>query len=97
MRYRRKSSKAYPWCGHGALCAGKEDGIIDSREVLEHFGPNRLRARLAYEQFVAERVDRFKGGEYSGGGLLRSIGGIINAARTADEKEAFDDRILGSA
>ncbi|MCX5657427.1 MAG: hypothetical protein NTZ48_04285 [Candidatus Omnitrophica bacterium] len=78
------------------MCSGKEDGIIDIQKVLEHFGRNRLQARHAYEEFVAERVDRFKGGQYSGGGLLRSIGGIINAVRKADERETFDDRILGS-
>ena len=91
-----KNLKEYRWCGHGALCAGKEDGIIDIGEVLGHFGRNSREARLAYEKFVGERVNRFKGGEYSGGGLLRSIGGIMNAARKADEREAFDERILGS-
>lgn len=91
-----KELKDYPWCGHGALCAGKEDGIVDLREVLEHFGPNSLKARQAYEEFVGERVDRFKRGEYSGGGLLRSLGGLINVSRKADGREAFDDRILGS-
>ncbi|MCX5785429.1 MAG: transposase [Elusimicrobia bacterium] len=90
-----KELKEYRWCGHGTLCAGKEDGIIDNRALLEHFGPNRPKARQAYEKFIAERVNRFKKGEYSGGGLLRSIGGIINATHRADEREAFDDRILG--
>ncbi|MBI4350581.1 MAG: transposase [Elusimicrobia bacterium] len=88
--------KKYPWCGHGALCAGKGDGIIDVHEVLEHFGLNMPRARLSYEQFVAERVDRFKSGEYSGGGLLKSLGRGVNAINKLDEKEAFDERILGS-
>lgn len=91
-----KELKEYPWCGHGALCSGKEDGIIDTGEILEHFGRNKLQARRAYEEFVSERVVRFKGGEYSGGGLLRSIGGITNLARKPGEREAFDDRILGS-
>ena len=88
--------KKYHWCGHGALCAGKEGGIIDGQALLEHFGPNKMKARQAYEKFVSERGDRFKRGEYSGGGLLRSIGGTANAVRGDDEREAFDDRILGS-
>lgn len=91
-----KELKKYRWCGHGALCLGKEEGITDGKEVLEHFGRNTQEARLAYEEFVSERGNRFKGGEYSGGGLLMSIGGIANAARKADEREAFDERILGS-
>jgi len=91
-----KELKAYPWCGHSALCGGKEDGITDICAVLEYFGSNRQKARLAYEQFVGERLNRYKRGEYSGGGLLRSIGGLVNVARKADEREMFDDRILGS-
>jgi REP element-mobilizing transposase RayT len=91
-----KELKDYAWCGHGALCAGKDDEIINIREVLQHFGPNKLKARLAYEKFIGERADRFKRSEYSGGGLLRSMGGLANIARKADEREMFDDRILGS-
>ena len=91
-----KELKQYPWCGHRALCSGGGSGIIDSGEILSNFGRNKREARRAYEAFVGERVNRFKKGEYSGGGLLRSIGGRGNISRKADEREAFDERILGS-
>lgn len=41
-----KELKSSPWCGHCALCAGKEAGITDVREVFAYFGPDMPKARL---------------------------------------------------
>lgn len=87
----------YKRCGHGEVLAGG-GGLVARDYLLEHFGDREAAAVKKYDSFVAERVGRYKRGEYSGGGLIRSAGGAEAAASRArlGEKELFDDRVLGS-
>jgi hypothetical protein len=82
----------YPWCGHGALMGKTKQDFLGRDYVLSHFGGNPA----SYEAFVKERRDKYKRGEYSGGGLLKSMGGLINVLGLGKNREAYDDRVLGS-
>jgi len=64
----------YPWCGHGALMGTKKSDFLERDYVLSHFGDSSA----AYEAFLRERQDKHKRGEYSGGGLINSMGGLLN-------------------
>lgn len=88
----------FKWCGHGeVLTDSGEPALVACEYLLEHFGDTKAAAVKKYELFVQERVGRHKKGEYSGGGLLRSLGGADIAASLArhGEKELFDGRVLG--
>ena len=88
----------YKWCGHGALLGLHGVGFIEREYVLSHFGDAERIAVRRYETFVNDRRNKYKGHEYSGGGLLKSMGGIGNALSLgrSGEKEMSDARILGS-
>jgi REP element-mobilizing transposase RayT len=94
---RYKDLAGYRWCGHGEVLTGGT-GLVMRDYLLEHFGDREAAAVKKYDLFVQERVGRYKRGEYSGGGLLRSAGGLDIAAGRArrGEKEHFDERVLGS-
>ena len=93
---RYKDLADYKWCGHGEVLAG--GGRLVARDyLLEHFGGTEAAAVKKYDLFVQERVGRYKKGEYSGGGLIRSAGGADIAAGCSrrGEKELSDERVLG--
>ncbi|MEI7482184.1 MAG: transposase [Elusimicrobiota bacterium] len=87
----------YRWCGHGALIGMCKTGFLERDYVLGHFGGKEQKAMQGYEAFLKERQDKYKGGEYSGGGLIKSMGGLGNvlSCRRSGGREIFDDRILG--
>ena len=86
----------YKWCGHSEVIKGAKNGLIDREYVLSHFNERSGAAAAKYKAFLEERVDKYKTGEFSGGGLLRSAGGHGGVqGRKAGEKELHDDRILG--
>lgn len=47
---------------------------------------------------MLDRLKTGQAGEYSGGGLIKSMGGMksVLTSRRAGEKEAYDERVLGS-
>lgn len=88
----------YKWCGHPAVLTGVPDEILDRSELLSHFGEREIRALEKYNQVMAEKA-RNEGRDFSGGGLLRSLGGesTVLAAFRAGEKVFSDQRILGDS
>ena len=64
----------YKWCGHGALTGRHKAGFLERGYILGHFGENEEKAVQGYETFLRDRQGKHKGGEYSGGGLIKSIG-----------------------
>ncbi len=89
--------RRYPWCGHSAVMGEAAADFIVKEEILGQFGKRIGDARRAYERYIAERANKFKTGELSGGGLVRSRGGLstlISSGRKGD-REAFDERVLG--
>ena len=86
----------YKWCGHSEVMKGARNCLIDREYLLSHFGERTGAAAAKYKLFLEERVNKYKTGEYSGGGLLKSSGGLSGIlGRKAGEKELYDDRILG--
>ena len=89
--------KKYKWSGHGTLTGTKADDILDREYILGYFGENETKAIKRYEEYIAGHAKRKKGWNFSGGGLVRSMGGRSTAMSMVrrGEKEMFDARILG--
>ncbi|MBU2572825.1 MAG: hypothetical protein KKH28_01950 [Elusimicrobia bacterium] len=68
----------YKWCGHGVLAGRRKAGFLKRDYILSHFGENEKKAVQGYETFLRDRQGKYKGGEYSGGGLRKSMGGLGN-------------------
>ncbi len=87
----------YKWSGHGAIMGRQKSDFLERDYILSHFGETKRNAVQVYETFLKDSQYRYKGGEYLGGGLIRSNGGLENvlAVKRSGEKEIFDERILG--
>ena len=86
--------KTYKWTGHNELMDGKEKGLIERDEVLGFFGMTEKKAKLEYEKFVKEGLSIKE--DFMGGGLIKSMGGL-GAVLMSDEKQMYDERILGNS
>jgi len=87
----------YPWCGHGVLLGHRQAGWQKTDAVLKRFGSGTNRARVAYRKFVADGVKAGHRPELTGGGLLRSAGGVVEFVRRRRQGEEMlgDERVLG--
>lgn len=88
----------YKWCGHGALTGRTKNNFMERDYILSHFGENAGKAVQKYKAFIEDRCGKYEHGEYSGGGLIKSMGGLNNVLniRKSGAAEISDDRILGS-
>ncbi|MDW7712509.1 MAG: transposase, partial [Deferrisomatales bacterium] len=87
----------YPWSGHAVLVARRAAPWQDTEEVLARFGRHRARAIARYRDFVIDGWDQGHRNELTGGGMVRSAGGLAEVLRRKpEEREAADERILGS-
>jgi putative transposase len=84
----------YPWSGHQAIIGRVKYLWMDTGYVLAQFGDNRRKALWQYRKFMTEEAGQ---GQFTGGGLIRSMGGWsqVLAMRRRGQKEEFDERILG--
>lgn len=91
-----KALAGYKWCGHGEALTGG-GGLLARELLLEHFGDRMTSAVKKYDLFVEERVGRYKRGEFSGGGVIRSAGGYkaVGSISRRGERELADERVLG--
>jgi len=87
-----------PWTGHSVLIGNKKAGWMGTEEVLCNFGETVKKARKEYKAFVRVGITESEGTDLSGGGLIRSIGGVWEALKATrkGKKPAADERILGS-
>lgn len=91
--------RMYKWCGHSTLVGGNIHKFLAREDILREFGGHLRSAIRRYESFVSDRANRFKHGELSGGGLVKSMReaqssedrGLI----TEEKTEISDERILG--
>ena len=90
--------RRYKWCGHGEMLETARTALLDRDYVLDYFGVGDCDAPAKYEEFLRARIDKYKTGELSGGGLLRSNRGAASllSMRQTCEKEMSDSRVLGS-
>lgn len=92
-----KALGSYKWCSHRAVVGKNTFKFLAKEDILQQFGNHLKGAHKKYESFLAERVGKFKPGELSGGGLIRSKGGLsgMMGLLKEEEKEAYDEKILG--
>ena len=89
----------YPYCGHSAIL-GIEDRIWqDVNTVLGYFGKTVKSARKSYLSYMESGFDQGHRDELTGGGLIRSLGGWSEIARTnlQGSHTKSDERILGES
>lgn len=88
----------YPWTGHRAIIGKAKYPWMDTETVLAQFGGTKRKAISEYRRFMQDGMDQGHDPQYSGGGLVRSLGGWSNvcAMRRKGQKEEVDERILGS-
>ena len=88
----------YPWTGHRAIVDKAKYPWMDTATVLAQFGGTKRKAGNAYRRFMQEGMDQGHDPQFSGGGLVRSLGGWSNvlSMRRKGQKEEVDERILGS-
>ena len=88
----------YSWSGHRAIIEKVHYPWMNTATVLAQFGATKRKAMKAYRQFMLEGMDQGHDPQYSGGGLVRSLGGWSNvlSMRRKGRKEETDERILGS-
>ena len=72
--------RTYRWGGHRVIMRQREAGFLAKEEVLRQFGKDVKGARRKYESYIAERVNKFKSGDFSGGGLIRGLRRLSNEA-----------------
>jgi putative transposase len=88
--------ESYVWSGHRALIGKARLPWQDCNAVLLHFGKTEKRSRGLYRKFVEEGVTQGRRPELTGGGLIRSLGGIQEALSCKKEDRVLtDERILG--
>jgi hypothetical protein len=72
---------------------------LDTDEVLSNFSRTKKQARIEYRKYIQKGL-REQEEDLSGGGLVRSLGGVWEAMRLTKKdkgpKEAADERILGT-
>lgn len=87
-----KQLSGYKWTGHREIMRG--DGIIARDEVIGYFGKKEAQAKREYDDYVKEGLDLKE--DFSGGGLIRSVGGIRKILELKrGPGQCYDERILG--
>jgi putative transposase len=86
----------YPWCSHAVLMGNTELSGQCADEVLGRFGAKVGEARRRYREFVEAAVAQGRRDDLVGGGLRRSGGLEQRGRKDRKERQACDERILGS-
>lgn len=87
----------FPYTGHSVLVGRRAASWQDTDAVLERFGTRQGEALARYREFVSAGWNQGHRHEFTGGGLVRSAGGREGlGGRRFEEREAADERILGS-
>jgi len=89
---------AYRWSGHTALIGKASIPWQDGDSVLIWFGQKEKAARAAYRRFVEKGIAQGHRPELTGGGLIRSLGGMqeLIERRKKKDKVLCDERVLGT-
>ena len=75
----------YAYCGHSALMGRRKRPWQDVGYVLGFFGETVRKARNAYVEYVEEGVEQGRREELTGGGLVRSLGGVVGGKEAQGE------------
>lgn len=90
---------SYKYSGHSSLLDRTTRKWQDTDHVLSYFGKRKTKARKGYESFVEEGLSQGRRKEFTGGGLIRSLGGWAEAREALNERQHImsDERILGDS
>jgi REP element-mobilizing transposase RayT len=87
----------FPYAGHSVLVGGRDCAWQDVEGVLGWFAKDRDKGVRLYRYFMAAGFEQGSRAELTGGGLVRSAGGVEAVQRRKKEaREAADERVLGS-
>jgi len=88
---------SYKYCGHSTLIGKTKREWQDTDYVLGYFSKSKGKARKEYESFVKEGLTQGRKKEFTGGGLIRSLGGWTEAREILKGGIHImsDERILG--
>jgi len=87
--------KEYPWTGHKELMNREKESLVDRDEVLGLFAVTEKQSIEVYMDYLKD--DQSSNADFMGGGLIRSLGGLEEAAKAnPNDKQMYDERILGS-
>jgi REP element-mobilizing transposase RayT len=94
-----KDLDLYPYAGHAVLIGKKNYSWQNTDDVLLHFGKRLSLARERYRQFIEKALHMGERPEFTGGGLVRSMGGwkAVKALRKTKALMKGDERILGDS
>jgi putative transposase len=90
----------YKYSGHSVLMGRRKCQWQDTDYVLSHFGKRVADARKRYLSYVKAGVQQGRRPELVGGGLIRSLGGWLEAKRLrsrGQDRVKGDERILGDS
>jgi len=88
----------YKYCGHSVLLGRSKCQWQDTYYVLSYFGKRVGDARKRYLAYVKEGVEQGRRPELVGGGLIRSLGGWLEAKQgRVKDRARGDQRILGDS
>jgi len=93
-----KELNKYPYSGHSVLMGRKKHAWQDTKYVLSYFGKKLPESRKGYLSYVKKGIDQGRRPEFTGGGLVRSLGGwsMIKKLRLkGQDRIKGDERILG--
>jgi REP element-mobilizing transposase RayT len=86
----------YPYTGHAAIVGNMKCTFLRTDEILAYFSKGRRKALKLYKEFVLNSWHEKKRKELTGGGLIRSLKGRGINPEVTQNREACDERILGS-
>ena len=86
----------YPFTGHAAIVGNMKCAFLRTDEVLGYFSHERRKALKLYKEFVLNGWHEEKRNELTGGGLIRSLKGMGINPEGSQNREAYDERVLGS-
>jgi len=94
-----KSLDRYAYSGHSCIVGKRKNSWQDFDTVLQYFGNERCSAQKRYRDFVEKEVGCGRNPEYTGGGLVRSVGGWgeLKSMRRMKIHLKGDERILGDS
>lgn len=89
----------YPYTGHSVLMGHRKSEWQDTVYVLQRFGTIVKQARRRYREFLMQGIAAGHRQDLTGGGLLRSLGGLAQVKAMRKEKVNLngDERILGDS
>ena len=89
--------RKYPYSGHSVLMGKVKNDWQDIEWVLRLFDERIRVARRRYYGFVQKGMSMGRRKEFTGGGLIRSMGGctVVKSMRKAKMFEKSNERILG--